>query len=337
MLHALSSQFVDEVLANVLLHRFLWFRRAAPARGPRSEDFPALFSGELSGFYAPDPMPVDLEADRILFRETVNATVWDCRFSSESPLGWPESDRVWCRHWKTRHIDRGVTLVGVDGIVQLGTRWFRRLAEVLSPRGVDVVAMDAPFNFRRTPRGSMPGQLIISGDLGHQLAVTRQAVRDLWRVVVSLQRQGRRVGLMGVSYGGWLSLLTSLLAENLDFLIAIAPPVDIFGMLRKRGGTIVRGVRRGIGYQPLDAASVERLVRPVVPTNWPQKMPGDRISLHAGRYDRLVPRGGIETLATLWNTKLAVHDAAHYNLAMSTRILPQIAAEVCVFAGIGPQ
>lgn len=334
MLHALSLQFVDEVLANVLLHRFLWYRRAAPVRGPGPEQFPELFSGDLHSFYSPVPAPVDLKADRVLVRETVAATVWDCRFASETTTGWSDSDRVWCRHWKTRHVDRGVTLVGVDGMVQLGTRWFRRLAEVLNPNGIDVLAMDAPFNFRRTPQGYMPGQLIISGDLGHQLAVSRQAVLDLWRVVMSLQRQGRRVGLMGVSYGGWLSLLTSLLADGLDFLIAVAPPVDIIGMLRKRGGTIVRGVRRGIGYQPLDPANVARLVRPVVPTNWPQKLRGNRISLHAGRYDRLVPQRGIELLARLWNTQLAVHNAAHYNLAMSTRFLPQIAAEVCSFMGI---
>lgn len=334
MLNALSAQFVDEVLANVLLHRFLWYRRNAPARGPKPSEFPALFSGELPAFYASEPAPVDLDSDRVLFRETVAATVCDCRFASDSPAGWPESDRVWCRHWKTKHIDRGVTLVGIDGLVQLGTRWFRRLAEVLNPLGIDVLAMDVPFNFRRTPRGYMPGQLIISGDLGHQLAVTRQAVRDLWRVVISLQQQGRRVGLMGVSYGGWLSLLTSLLADHLEFLIAVAPPVDIFGMLRKRGGTMVRGVRRGLGYQPMNADSVERLVRPVVPSNWPQKIPGNRISLHAGRYDRLVPLKGIESLARRWITRLTLHDAAHYSLAMSTHILPQIAREVCAFSGI---
>jgi hypothetical protein len=333
MLTALSAPFVDEVLANVLLHRFLRFRRLAPVRGPRPEEFPALFSGELNSFFAPGPVAADLDDDRVLYRETALARVWDCRFASEIKLGWRDSDRVWCRHWQTRHLDRGITLVGVDGMVQFGTRWFRRLAEILNPRGIDVVAMDSPFNFRRTPRGYRPGQLIISGDLGHQLAVTRQAVLDLWRVVVSLQRQGRRVGMMGVSYGGWLSLLTSLLADNLEFLIAVAPPVDIIGILQKRGGTVVRGVRRGIGYQPLDAAYVTRIVRPAVPTNWPQLLSGDRISLHAGRYDRLVPQRGIEDLARLWNAKLAIHRAGHYHLALSTRIVPQIAAEVCSFAG----
>ncbi|MBS0267060.1 MAG: hypothetical protein JSS02_34360, partial [Planctomycetes bacterium] len=265
MLRSLTAQFVDEALANLLLHRYLWFRRHAPVRGPRPEGFPALFSGDLAEFYAPVPAPVDLMAERTCVRQTSESTVWDCSFPSETTTRWSDNNRVWCRHWQTQAADRGVTLVGVDGIVQLGTRWFRRLATVLNPRGVDVVAVDSPFNFRRTPRGYRPGQLIVGGDLGHQLAVIRQAVLDLWRVILSLQQAGRRVGLLGVSYGGLLSLLTSLRAANLDFLVAIAPPLDILGMLKKRGGTLVRGVRRGIGYQRLDPQLATQVGRPLVP------------------------------------------------------------------------
>jgi pimeloyl-ACP methyl ester carboxylesterase len=334
MFRSFTSQFIDEVLANVLLHRFLRFRGAAPVRGPKPDDCPAIFSGDLSSFYSPVPVPVDLTSDRSLVRETDHTQVWDYRFTSHVSTGWSESDRVWCRHWHTRQRHSGVTVVGVDGIVQMGTRWFRRLAESLNPNGIDVVALDAPFNFRRTPRGYRPGQLIVSGDLGHQLAVTRQAVLDLWRLVVSLQAQGQRVGLVGVSYGGWLSLLTSVLANGIDFLVAIAPPVDIIGMMQKRGGTMVRGVRRGIGYHPLDPAQVARLIRPVVPTNWPPRIRGERISLHAGRYDRLCPRRGIEQLGELWNTRFTLHKAAHYHLALFTQILPLVAAEACEFAGI---
>ncbi|MBS0265414.1 MAG: hypothetical protein JSS02_25995, partial [Planctomycetes bacterium] len=133
---------------------------------------------------------------------------------------------------------------------------------------------------------------------------------------------------------GLLSLLTSLRAANLDFLVAIAPPLDILGMLKKRGGTLVRGVRRGIGYQRLDPQLATQVGRPLVPAHWPQILPGHRLALHAAVYDRFVPRRSIEELARLWNARLTLHQAAHYNLALSTRILPEVSAEICAFAGV---
>ncbi len=324
-------QLLDEVAANFLLHHVLWHRRRPSVRGPTPAERPALYSGDLDAFFAPTPSPVDLAADHKLLRKTNTAIVRDYRFASETATAFPENDRVWCRHWQTQLPDRGLTVIGVDGIVQLGTTWFRRLAKELNPRGIDVLAMDAPFNFRRTPAGYRPGQLIVGGDMGHQLAVVRQAVLDLWQVIVTIQSEGRRVGLVGVSYGGWITLLASLLADNLEFLIAVVPPVDIVRMLRE-GGTMVRAVRRGIGRYPFDRPELERVARPVIPGCWPTKLSGEKISLHAARYDRLAPCCNIESLSREWGTRLVLHSAGHFHLANSPRIFPEMAEEICALA-----
>ena len=330
MLHGLFSQAIDELAANVLLHRFLSVRGGDPARGPAAAELPGLYSGELAEFYSPLPKPVDLTARRQLVDERAGLRTWDYWFDSDTTTRWLENNLVWCRHWQSTGNDRGLTVVGVDGIVQLGCRWFRRLAERIVPAGVDVVMMDAPCNFRRTPAGFRPGQLIIAGDLPHQLSITRQAVLDLCRVIFSLQAQGRRVGLVGVSYGGWVTLLTSLVASSPEFLIALVPPVDLVRMLRE-STTIVRGIRRGLGYAPLDAAQLERIARPIVPSNWPAPLPGDRIVLHAARYDRLVPWKGIERLSQKWDTRLVMHSEAHFRLAMSGISTTQVAEQVLAF------
>jgi len=331
MIHGLVSQLIDEVAANVLLHRFLTAPGGIPERGPGVDVLPGLYSGALSSFYAPFPMPVDLTARRRLVDENGGQRVWDCCFASETTTIWPENNEVWCRHWQSKQDDRGLTVVGVDGLVQLGMGWFRRLAVKLVPMGIDVVMMDAPCNHRRTPARYRPGQLIIAGDLAHQLAITRQAVLDLCRVIVSLQSQGRRVGLVGVSYGGWVTLLTSLVAPTIEFLVALVPPVDLVRMLRE-STTVVRGIRRGLGRAPLDAAELERIARPVVPSNWPAPLPGDRIVLHAARFDRLVPWKGIERLSQKWNTRLVMHSEAHFRLAMSGTSTSQVAEQVLAFA-----
>ncbi len=173
MLHAWLVQLLDEVAANFVLDHFLWYRRRPPVKGPGPQECPALYAGDLAGFYTPQPSAVDFDAQRTLFRETPTAKVWNFRFTSETTTRWPENNQVWCRHWQTRAFDRGLTVVGIDGIIQLGTTWFRRLATELNPSGIDVLTMDAPFNFRRTPAGYRPGQLIVGGDMAHQLAVTK--------------------------------------------------------------------------------------------------------------------------------------------------------------------
>jgi hypothetical protein len=137
---------------------------------------------------------------------------------------------------------------------------------------------------------------------------------------------------VGVSYGAWLTLLTALLAEHLDFLIAVVPPVDIVRMLHD-GGTMVRGIRRGIGFGAINAEELARLARPVVPSHWKPKLAADRIVLHAARYDRFVPCKGIEELAGRWGTRLVVHNEAHYRLAVSPQITPLVASQVLELSG----
>jgi pimeloyl-ACP methyl ester carboxylesterase len=228
-------------------------------------------------------------------------------------------------------VDSGVTVVGVHGIVQRGTRWFDWLAARVCARGHTILTVDSPFNFRRTPTGYFPGQLILGGDLEHQLAVARQAARDTWQIVRAQQAEGRRVLLCGVSYGGWVSLLTSLLAENLAGVVVVTPPVNTLRLLRE-GGTLIRAVRSGLGRGKLDFDEIERRTRPLVPGLWKPKLCGERVRLHAARYDRFVKSDHIAELSSAWQAPLRMWPAGHFAATMRRTIIDPVANDLLELA-----
>lgn len=322
----------DEAVGLLTLHAFLRNGRQSPLRGSTAAEFQDLFSGELERFYQPAATLIPWEHKRHVRTWSDGTSVDDFQFPSPITSGFPENDIVPLRRWKPSKNDAGLTVVGVDGIVQISAGWFDRLARRVGPAGVEVVMMDAPFNFRRTPKGRRPGQLIVGGDLDHQLAVARQAVLDLWTVIRTLQAEGRRVGLVGVSFGGWLSLTTSLVAQNLDFVIALAPPVDMFRIL-KEGGTVVRAVRRGLGKAPFDEFALRRMSQPTSPLRWSPPRSARRTILHLAEHDRFVPNRRIEQLAERWNARLVRHDIGHIGMVVRNDILDQVAREVTEFAG----
>lgn len=326
-MHARVSELVDEVVANVLLHGFFRHRGSPFVLGPGPSECPSLYCGDLAGFYAPQPVEIDLQSACTRVAGYGDHRIWDFRFASETVTRWPENNLVRGRHWQAGRNDAELTVVGVHGIVQVGHSWFDRLAERLNPHGIDLVMVDAPFNYRRTPAGYRPGQLILNGDLGHQLAVIRQGVLDVWRVILSLQQAGRRVGLLGISYGGWLSLLAALLAERLEFVLAVVPPVDVTRAL-SRGGTLVRASRRGLASYGRDFDELVRTARPIVPGQWQPRLPGQAIALHAARYDRFVSCNDIEDLSRKWGTRLIIHNDAHCRPAISAALIPQLADEI---------
>jgi hypothetical protein len=330
----LKSTLVDEVIGLITLHQVLRYRNHAPQNGGRLTDFPDLLSGDPQRLFRPVPEPVDLQAAATQLEQHSSATVYDLSFPTGHPTGFSESDQVRGRWFRSCTGGSDLTIVGVDGLVQFNDGWFRALAGELAPYGIDVVMVEPPFSNRRTPAGYRPGQLIVGGDMYHQMSVSRQAVLDLWTVIRGIQQTGRRVGLTGVSYGGWVSLMTSLLADDLDCLSVVAPPVHM-GRLIQEGGSITRASRLGLGRGELDPDLLEHVARGVSPLFWPQRIPGSRVVLHAAKWDRFVPTRRICQLAETWHTGYDLHHTGHIGVTTSRKIVRDVAADILAITGNG--
>lgn len=296
MLRKIWESTLDDLVARRLLRSVFGYRQQPPLQSDPKERFAGLASGDRARFFEPGPQPVIREIVSEQIHETTGMIERNFCFPSPVETPFPECNRVMCREWTPAGGSSGRVIVGVDGLVQFSGRWFRQLASRMVPQGWDVIMLDAPFNHRRTPEGYRPGQLIVGGDLWHQLNVSRQAVLDLWSLVESLQQEGKNVGLVGISFGAWLTTTVSQLTDRLLFLHAITPPLEMAWLLREGGG-IVRAISRGLGDELPPWDEVLEITRPVSPYYFEPNVAPGGIFLHAARYDHFIPTPRIRAYA----------------------------------------
>jgi len=327
MLRSCCSQFIDELAGTLLLWRVLRYRNHPAAKGEHAEKFPDLFSGQLTKFFAPPPdfVPLDYLAQEVGRNDEF--VVEDIRFPSPVRSSFEQSDEVKCRRWCPTGLKSPArTVVMIDGLVQPNEKPQKLFARHAARHGWDLIGVDMPFNHRRTPDGYRPGQLLTGGDVDHAFGTLRQAVLDAWTVVRSLSSGGREVSLVGISFGGWVSLTVAALDASPMSVLAITPPVDMLGTLTE-GGVIVKAAKRNLNLSPEELANLRPAARAISLFEWPPQVPAENITLVAAEYDRFVPTERVHQLAELWGTRLIEKRLGHIECTRIRKHLNRIARE----------
>jgi hypothetical protein len=171
--------------------------------------------------------------------------------------------------------------------------WFN--AKFFSLRGFfregwDVVLFTLPFHGgRRSPRAPFNGAELFTGGFAQFCEAMLQAVCDFRIVLNHLERQGvPRVGVTGLSLGGYTSALLAAVEPRLDFVIPNAPVTYIPQLLDSwfpanlamRVLTALKGVPRGLIEQALTLHS---------PLNYEPVVAKSRLMVVGGLGDRLAP------------------------------------------------
>jgi pimeloyl-ACP methyl ester carboxylesterase len=303
------APFIDEIGAAAIGRLFLWRRAAGAKRRACPQTRPPEFRGDLQQFYSASFSDLDWTWSDVPRRVSGDREVGDGYFVSPVCTGLAENDLVRVRRW--RRAGSGLTVIGLGGLVQLGYYWFDGLGESLAEQGVDLWMMDEPFNHRRTPRGFFPGELIAGAGPEQLIAAVWQAVLDARALINHLRTHGQRVGLVGQSYGGWLSLLLALLEEDLEFVVPLIPMCDLPAWYCA-GLPLSRGARRR--FPRYSQQELCALLRPINPIAWKPLVPVDRIDVHAATRDRLVLYRSISQLARAWGTRFTAHHGGHYSV-----------------------
>lgn len=206
------------------------------------------------------------------------------------------------QHW--RHDDGPrPTLLVVHGFGASPARFkvaFFALRDVFAA-GWDVVLHTLPFHgSRRGPRAPANGLELFAHGLAHLSEAVLQAVHDARVLVDHLAGQGvPRVGVTGLSLGGYVTGLLAATEPRLDFAVPNAPVTWIPELLDTwfPADHVVRLSRRLAGvpaHEVADALSVHS------PLTYAPVLPRDRLMIVAGLGDRMAPPSQAERLWEHW-------------------------------------
>ncbi len=181
----------------------------------------------------------------------------------------------------------------IDGFALFAGQWFRR--------GLDVALLTLPYHGARTPREArFSGEHFAVADVARLAEAVRQAIYEIRLVQVWLrERSGGPVGLMGLSLGGYLASLMAGLYDDLDFVVAMAPPVcmgDMAWRFYQRSRRTRRDAPPTFSQEELRAA-----FRAHSPLAHAPRVPHDSLMIVAGRGDRVVPPEHPNALWHHWN------------------------------------
>jgi pimeloyl-ACP methyl ester carboxylesterase len=169
--------------------------------------------------------------------------------------------------------------------------WFYR-------HGCDVVLAQLPFHGRRNDRtGLFDGSGLFSDGIATFSEAMLQSVTDL-RVLIDylLNTGAERVGITGLSLGGYVTALMAGVDERLHFAVPNCAVTDL-GTLLDRWFPAAQLMRAGMILGGIDRDTHIAAMRLHSPLRFAPRLPQDRLFIVGGLADRLAPP---EQSARLW-------------------------------------
>ena len=175
----------------------------------------------------------------------------------------------------------------------MGAGWLHR-------RGVNLAFPVLPLHGPRAINPFTSGAGFITGDVCNTLHALTQAAWDLRRLVGWLRDEGaERIGLVGLSLGGYTTALVASLEDDLDCAIAGIPPAE-FGTLtchHASGRALALAREADITPERINVA-----LTPVAPLMLAPRVARDQRFIFGALADRFVPPAQVELLWRHWES-----------------------------------
>ena len=213
-------------------------------------------------------------------------------------MGYAPNHRAYA--WVLRGDDEAPWLVNVHGLT-MGQPWLdlKLLQADMLHRslGLNLVFPVLPLHGPRA-LSRISGRGYLTGNAMDTIHAQTQAIWDIRRIIGWLWNQGSdRIGIHGVSLGGFTTALVSSLEQGLRCAIAGMPAADGAWLVWWHASATARRECLAAG---IDEERLQQVFRVISPLAMDPQVPGARRYIYAGLADRFVPPVVVERLWEHW-------------------------------------
>ncbi|ULQ46164.1 S9 family peptidase [Flagellatimonas centrodinii] len=196
--------------------------------------------------------------------------------------------------------------------------------------GVNLVQPVLPLHGPRRI-GMRSGDHYLDGDPLDLFFAQAQALSDLRQTLAWIRHQDpeARIGVYGISLGGYNAALLSNYADDLDFVVAGIPVVDFTDALWR---LLTPSHRRYFEAEGMDQAFYRSLLAPISPLHQPTRLAPDRRFLFAANCDRVVLPEHPLALAAHWETAVHWYQGSHLSVRRE-RVTRETVEQAMIAAG----
>lgn len=256
-----------------------------------------------------DPPDLDDDDVRVTGRSTLGWTFEALSFESgfTPRAGLPGRDRYLGYHanreahaWLLRSTPDAPWMVCIHGlgmgepVLDLNLLHGKMLHREL---GLNVIFPVLPLHGPRR-HARLSGVGFLGGDVMDLIHAESQAAWDIRRLLSWVRTQGaERVGVHGMSLGGFNTALIASLDDGLECAIAGIPAADLVDLMWWH---VSAAMGRKAVEDDLSAERMKRALRVVSPLAMDPLLPGERRFIYAGTGDQFVPPTIVEKLRDHW-------------------------------------
>lgn len=233
--------------------------------------------------------------------------------------GYPQNDIVRGHYLECTNRPHAPALIYLHGWREFDSTLGLRLPLAwFGPAGYHILMLHFPFHFERTPKGTLSGQLSLTGNLPLTITGVQQAISDVRQAIYWLRQRHSKVGLMGKSLGGLIGSTTLIVEEALDAAALLVPATNSYTSVWK--STYTEMMRQDLRAQGLDEQKTWQLFEALRPANYPPRIEPQKILTVKAIEDRVCFPADTDTFVQRWNTPVVEVPTGHLTVTLDKRV-----------------